>query len=50
MATILSIGNWQELIEERGWSRPRYVRALRRSVEQSLLRPMEIKTAPRRRS
>ncbi|WP_437479054.1 hypothetical protein WME75_32130 [Sorangium sp. So ce1014] len=50
LATILSIGNWQELIEERSWSRPRYVHAMRRSVEQSLLRPMEIKTAPRRRS
>ncbi|WP_438025442.1 helix-turn-helix domain-containing protein [Sorangium sp. So ce233] len=50
LATILSIGSWQELIEERSWSRPRYVRAMRRSVEQSLLRPMEIKTAPRRRS
>ncbi|WP_437759577.1 TetR/AcrR family transcriptional regulator [Sorangium sp. So ce1389] len=50
LATILSIGNWQELIEERSWSRPRYVRAMRRSVEQSLLRPREIKTAPRRRS
>ncbi|WP_437289142.1 TetR/AcrR family transcriptional regulator [Sorangium sp. So ce406] len=50
LATILSIGNWQELIEERSWSRPRYVRAMRRSVEQSLLRPVATRTAPRRRS
>jgi len=39
LATLLSIGNWQELIEERGWSRQRYVRAMRRTVEQTLLRP-----------
>ncbi len=53
LATLLSIGNWQELIEERGWSRPRYVRAMRRSVEQSLLDPVQSKTletAARRRS
>lgn len=44
LATLLSIANWQELIEERGWSRPRYVRAMRWSVEQSLL-----ETTPRKR-
>ena len=44
LATLLSIGNWQELIEERGWSRQRYVRAMRRSAEQSLLAPV---TAPK---
>lgn len=38
LATMLSIGNWQELVEERGWSQLRYARAMRRSVEQSLLR------------
>ena len=39
LATMLSIGNWQELIEERGWSRQRYGRAMRRIVERSLLAP-----------
>ena len=47
LATMLSIGNWQELIEERGWSTQRYTRAMRRSVERSLLAPIE---APRHAS
>jgi len=47
LATMLSIGNWQELIEERGWSRQRYVRAMRRSVEQSLLAPVAAPKASR---
>jgi AcrR family transcriptional regulator len=42
LATLLSIGNWQELVEERGWSRKRYVAAMRRCVRQTLLAP----TAP----
>ena len=37
LATLLSIGNWQELVEERGWSRKRYVGAMRRCVGQTLL-------------
>jgi AcrR family transcriptional regulator len=40
LATLLSIGNWQELIEERGWSKPRYCRALQQSIERTLLSPM----------
>ena len=42
LATLLSIGNWQELVEERVWSRQRYVGAMRRCVRQTLLSP----TAP----
>ena len=37
LATLLSIGNWQELVEDRGWSRKRYVAAMRRCVRQTLL-------------
>lgn len=50
LATMLSIGNWQELIEERGWSRQRYARTMRRSVERSLLAPVATPMAPRRAS
>jgi len=48
LATLLSIGNWQELIEERGWSRQRYVRAMLRGVERSLLAPIAVAKAPGR--
>jgi AcrR family transcriptional regulator len=47
LATMLSIGNWQELIEERGWSRQRYVRAMRRSAERTLLAPTPAPKAPK---
>jgi AcrR family transcriptional regulator len=39
LATLLSIVSWQDLVEERGWSRPRYVEAMRRCVRRTLLRP-----------
>ena len=50
LATILSIGNWQELVEERGWSRKRYVEAMRRCVRQTLLSPSASWQAPLARS
>jgi len=46
LATMLSIGNWQELIEERGWSRQRYSLAMLRSVERTLLAPVAPAKAP----
>lgn len=39
LATLLSIENWQHLVEERGWSRQRYVSAMRWCVQQTLLNP-----------
>ena len=48
LATMLSIGNWQELIEVRGWSSQRYGRAMRRIVERSLLAPAAAPSASRR--
>lgn len=54
LATMLSIGNWQELVEERGWSRQRYSSAMQRSVERSLLTPLTagkaLRQASRRRA
>ena len=50
LATLLSIGNWQELIEERGWSKQRYRHAMRRSVERTLLAPSPRPSTPRRAS
>ncbi len=40
LATLLSIANWQDLIEERGWPKQRYVRAMRRTIEATLLAPV----------
>jgi AcrR family transcriptional regulator len=37
LATLLSIGNWQELVEERGFSKDRYRRVMQRTVEATLL-------------
>lgn len=50
LATLLSIGNWQELVEERGWSRQRYIGAMRRCVRQTLLIPTAPWGAPPTRS
>ena len=50
LATLLSIGNWQELVEERGWSKKRYVEAMRRCVRQTLLSPTAPWEAPLARS
>jgi len=47
LATMLSIGNWQDLIEERGWSRKRYVRFMREAVERSMLEPIVEARRPR---
>ncbi len=50
LATMLSIGNWQELIEERGWSRQRYRHAMHRSIERALLAPVAVPKASRKAS
>lgn len=54
LATLLSIENWQELVDERGWSKQRYIAAMRWCVQRTLLSPSAPWEAPsfksRRRS